>query len=304
MASKNYIETPLVLLDAQNISKSFGDKAVLSGATLQVKDLQLVDSSELKSQIVSILGPSGVGKTTYFNVLAGLIQPDSGVVLIDNPAVPSVTHGMTTENLIPTAPGLVGVVYQDYILFKFMTVRNLCEMVFNKSSLVGHKVPSEKEQKELIDKYLEHFGLTEHADKYPEELSGGQRQRVAIAQQLLREPQLLLMDEPFSGLDPESKNQLIEILTTIAKHNELLTIIIITHDIGAALTISDTVYFMGRNRDKEGKLIPGASIQHDLTLDLKKMGLAWHDNNPEILKQLAQLRFEANALFPKLSGNA
>lgn len=296
-----YVETKHVLVDVKDVSKSYGDHVVLSGVNLQVCNLQLMDEKVQQSQIVTICGPSGAGKTTLFNCMAGLESTDSGTIFIDNPATLP-TPGLATEDLVPTAQGLVGVVYQDYRLFPFNTVQKLCEMVFNESSMIGKKVPGRKEQLEIIALFLNHFGLTEHANKYPELLSGGQKQRVAIVQQLLREPQLLLMDEPFSGLDPETKARLIERLTSIAKLNDLLTVVIISHDIGSALMVSDTVYFMGRNRDPEGNLTAGSSILHQHTIDLKKLGLAWHNNDPAKLRELAHIELQVNDLFPILSG--
>ena len=107
----------------------------------------------------------------------------------------------------------------------------------------------------------------------PRKLSGGQRQRVAIAQQLMRQKQLLLMDEPFSGLDPAALDDVIKLLIEVAHMDELNTIVVVTHDIRSALIASDTVFMLGRERAADGRITSGARIKHQY--DLVAKGLAW-----------------------------
>jgi len=295
---KNYFETDLVLVQATDVRKAYDKTVILDGLNLTIRNIRRTDDLSIKqAQIVSILGPSGVGKTTFFNALAGLRSVDSGIILIDNPDILP-TEDSTVNDLIPTRKGLVGVVYQDYRLFNFLKVEELL-------MLGAHGLSSEKKKDFVlrVDEYLESFGLNGERKKMPLELSGGQRQRVAIAQQLLRSPQLLLMDEPFSGLDPETKMKLVELITTISKGNEYLTMVLISHDIKTALQVSDTVYLMGKNRDSAGKLLPGASILHDHTIDLKAQGLAWNGGNHQKLRELLEIELNINRMFGYLSGD-
>lgn len=298
---KGYTVTKQVMVSIQNVKKSFESNVILDGVNLEINDLKRTDDESIKqAQVVSILGPSGVGKTTLFNVMAGLLKADHGTVMIDNPATPSY-DGLERQDLIETERGLVGVVYQDYRQFDFQTVTEALRAGLNYSG----KKTNYSEDTKKIDEYLKWFGLFEHRNKFPFQLSGGQRQRVAIAQQLLRTPQLLLMDEPFSGLDPETKDEVVRMISNLAQKDEYLTIILISHDIVSSLRVSDTIYMMGKNRNEKGEIVPGASIQHDKTLDLKEMGLAWSYENPddiETRKKLAELAVQISLEFPYLSG--
>lgn len=283
-----------VLLRASNLGKSYGEHVVLEGLNLEIRDLRRLDQAQ--AQVVSILGPSGVGKTTFFNLLAGLQEATVGSVLIDNPASVPV-EGLVDNDLIPASRGLVGVVYQNYQLFNFKKVESLLSEGLKNS---GKKLPKDAFQKK-VNEFLNWFGLVDHREKFPFQLSGGQRQRVAIAQQLLRTPQLLLMDEPFSGLDPETKNGVIRMIQELASKDEYLTIIIISHDIYSSLRVSDTVYMMGRNRDAEGRVLAGASILGDMTINLVEKGLAWK-NDESTLRRLSDLEREIKTQFSFLSG--
>ena len=130
------------------------------------------------------------------------------------------------------------------------------------------------EAKEKSFHMLGRFGLQDRTSLYPEQLSGGQRQRVAIAQQLLCSEHFLLMDEPFSGLDPIMKDKVCELITEVASAHELNTIIVVSHDISATISIADTLWLMGRDIGADGKIIPGAKLKY--VYDLAEKGLAWH----------------------------
>jgi ABC-type nitrate/sulfonate/bicarbonate transport system ATPase subunit len=144
---------------------------------------------------------------------------------------------------------------------------------------------------------LDKFQLLDKLKLYPHNLSGGQRQRVAIIQQMLHCQQLLLMDEPFSGLDPLMKKKVQDFIIDVASTDELLTIMVTTHDIASAVSIADTIMLLGRERDVHGNPIPGANIRY--TYRLCDMGLAWH---PDIHSVPAynELVREINARFTEL----
>jgi NitT/TauT family transport system ATP-binding protein len=241
-----------VLLDLQNVTVTRGGVPVLRDLTAQVTDL--IRPGMQQGQIVGLLGPSGVGKTTMFHVLAGLLKPDSGTVRIGDKG-------------LPAAPGLVGVVAQNYVLFEHRSVLGNLVIAAKQAGM------SAVAAKEASMKYLERFGLAAHADKYPLQLSGGQRQRVAIAQQLLCSELYLVMDEPFSGLDVIQQENVQKLILEVSQTHEHNTIIVVTHDVSAAVAVADTIWLMGRDRDAAGNIIPGARIVD--TIDLIEMGLAW-----------------------------
>jgi len=135
--------------------------------------------------------------------------------------------------------------------------------------------------------YVDKFNLSEHLDKYPMQLSGGQRQRAAIIQQVLRGADNLLLDEPFSGLDGKMITKTLAVLSSISMENEDRTLIIVSHDIATACSISDHVFILGA---EEGK--PGATIKRKI--DLMERDLAWHDlktikKNPVFLQTIEEI---------------
>ena len=152
---------------------------------------------------------------------------------------------------------------------------------------------AEKRGKEL----LRRFGLEGHEDKYPIQLSGGQRQRAAIAQQFMCSEDFLLMDEPFSGLDPLALNEMCKFIDEMAQTDELKTFVVVTHDIDSAVSVCDTLWLLGRDRDQSGNPIPGARIQH--VIDLAARGLAWRENIREITGFQATVN-EVRQLFATL----
>ncbi|HEX3128692.1 MAG TPA: ATP-binding cassette domain-containing protein [Thermoanaerobaculia bacterium] len=264
------------LLKAENVNVTLGGNHILRDLNLEIKDIRRPDA--IAGQVVGLLGPSGVGKTTLFRVLAGLDRPDTGKVVIG-------------EDGKPVQRGMVGVVAQNYPLFMHRTVLGNLVVAGTRSGL-SHRQAVEKARS-----YLDRFGLMDQAGLYPAQLSGGQRQRVAIAQQFMCSENFLLLDEPFSGLDPMAIDRVAELLNEVACMHELNTIIVVTHDISAALEVADTIWLMGRDRDAEGKIIPGARIQE--SYNLIDRGLAWRHGiatSNEFLETLREIR----ARFPSL----
>jgi polar amino acid transport system ATP-binding protein/sulfate transport system ATP-binding protein len=144
---------------------------------------------------------------------------------------------------------------------------------------------------------LARFKLEDAASKYPAQLSGGQRQRVAIAQQVMGSTKFLLMDEPFSGLDLVQIQRVVDLIHEVASADEHNTIIVVTHDISAAIEVADTLWLLGRDRDPQGQIIPGARVQAHF--DLIEKGLAWRRGITETPEFLA-LRREVRERFPTL----
>lgn len=247
------------LLKIDNVCLSYGDKVVLSNVSAEVKNI-LTNTDA--GQVVGFLGPSGIGKTTLFRIIAGLMPPDSGKVSI-----------MGSDKQVEA--GQIGVLAQNYPLLDHRTVM---------SNLMLAACKANKDIKLAKDKtieFLNEFDLLDKANLYPIELSGGQRQRCAIIQQILCSEHFLLMDEPFSGLDMISIEKVGKLIQKVANMNDLNTIIICTHDITSAASVSDHLWMMGRLKDK-----PGASIIKQY--DLLERGLCWA---PEIITETKFVSF-------------
>jgi ABC-type nitrate/sulfonate/bicarbonate transport system ATPase subunit len=181
----------------------------------------------------TVLGPSGCGKTSLLYLLAGLLQPTSGEVLIEG------------QSLTRPRPR-TGLILQDYGLLPWATVRDNAELGLRVRDFYGPDgthAPPDHESADVTP-WLARLGLAEHADKFPLQLSGGQRQRAAIARTLTLEPDLLLMDEPFSSLDAITREDLQNLtLSLCAEQN--LTLVVVTHSIEEAVSLGRKILLLG-----------------------------------------------------------
>ena len=256
------------ILKIESVSLTLGGKLILRDVNADIRNV--TRPGRKQGQVVSFLGPSGMGKTRLFRIIAGLDEPDEGCVYAGT-------------NLEPVKRGRVGVVAQTYPLFENRTVRSNLAVAGRQAGIA--------EVGASIDEMLARFGLAEHAGKYPAQLSGGQRQRVAIAQQFMCSEHFLLMDEPFSGLDVNAISNVTKMIDEISLTDDLKTIIVVTHDINAALEVADTVWVLGRERDAQGNPIPGARIVK--TYNLIECGLAWREDiqdDPEFVRLNREIR--------------
>lgn len=181
----------------------------------------------------AILGPSGCGKTTLLYLLAGLRFPTSGNIEIDG------------ERLTRPRPHS-GLILQDYGLLPWSTVRENVELGLRLRKFYGEDgthVPVNFQPKNSMEYWLERLGIAEVADKYPSQLSGGQRQRTAIARTLVLEPDLLLMDEPFSSLDAITREDL-QTLTLSLCEEKQLTLVVVTHSIEEAVVLGKKILLL------------------------------------------------------------
>jgi ABC-type nitrate/sulfonate/bicarbonate transport system ATPase subunit len=266
------------LLSVENVSQTY-DAPVLRDVHFEIKNI--VRPGHSQGQINALLAPSGMGKSTLFRAMSGLIKPTTGTVFIHD----------EDGTKRPVKAGDVGVVAQDFPLFNHLTVID--------NILMAAKVRTKNaaERKTLAEGYLTSFGLADRAEVYPHQLSGGQRQRVSIIQQVVSCGHMLLMDEPFSGLDVLRKEEVQHLITRIAAAHERNSIVITTHDISAALAIADTVDVLGRERDVNGAIIPGARVLY--RYNLMDMGITWRPEN-HLLPQFSELEREIKARFHEI----
>jgi len=183
----------------------------------ETKALEDISFSVHDGEFVSIVGPSGCGKSTVLNIIAQLLTPSSGEVLVDN------------KNLIETNLK-IGYMFQKDQLFKWLTVWDNVLLGLK----IQHKVNEENEAK--VTKLLKNYNLWDFKNHYPNQLSGGMRQRVALIRTLALDPSILLLDEPFSALDYQSRLNASDEIYKIIKH-EKKTAIMVTHDIAEAIFI-------------------------------------------------------------------
>jgi NitT/TauT family transport system ATP-binding protein len=256
------------LIKVERVHATRGGSLVLRDVDAEIKDIVRPDVPG-QGQVVGVLGPSGVGKTTLFRILAGLDPPSRGRVLIG-------------ADQLPVRAGRVGVVFQHYPLFEHRKVLGNLLIAARRAGL-----PDGEARARAL---LERAGLADRADAWPSELSGGERQRVAILQQLLCGHTYLLMDEPFSGLDPINKHHACELITEVSRMHEQNTILIVTHDIREAVKVSDTLWLIGRERAPSGEPLPGSRIVE--TYNLIERDLAWHadiERTPELAQLVREL---------------
>lgn len=176
-----------------------------------------------KGEFVSIVGPSGCGKTTILSLIAGLLQPTKGEILLEG-------QNVNTAN--------IGYMFQRDQLFEWRTIY--------KNILLGLEIKNKKQNKqdeEYINSLLKKYGLYDFKSKHPSELSGGMRQRVALIRTLAVKPKLLLLDEPFSALDFQTRLDVCDDVKNIIKQ-EKQTAILVTHDISEAISMSDRVFIL------------------------------------------------------------
>jgi ABC-type nitrate/sulfonate/bicarbonate transport system ATPase subunit len=193
--------------------------------TEAVRDVSFdIEDKPGAGEVVVFLGPSGCGKSTILKAVAGLLAPTKGEILVDGKPVADAGRDR-------------GMVFQAYTSFGWMTVRDNVEY-----GLRLRGVPA-AERRALSDKYIASVGLTEFADRYPKDLSGGMKQRVAIARTLINEPRVVLMDEPFGALDPQTRWGMQGLLLDVSRTVDN-TILFVTHDVSEAVYLADTIYVL------------------------------------------------------------
>lgn len=201
-------------LEVRNINKAFEDTPVVKGVSLYLKE----------DEFVSILGPSGSGKSTIFNIISGLMMPDEGKVLIDGEDFTGKT-------------GRVSYMYQNDLLLPWRKI------IDNVSLPLVIKGESKKSAREKVEGFFKVFGLEGFEYKYPFQLSGGMKQRAALMRTYMLSKDIMLLDEPFGGLDAITKSKmhywLLDVLSNLKS-----SMLFITHDIEEAIFLSDRIYIL------------------------------------------------------------
>jgi len=220
-------------LSVRNVSKAFPSPE--GGGTFTA--LGNVSTEVGHEEFVCLVGPSGCGKTTLLNLIAGFVEQTAGQVLVDGQPI----TGASSDR---------GVVFQDYALFPWLTIR--------KNVQFGPRVRNVPlpEREAQADKYLEMVGLSEFAGRYPHQLSGGMKQRVAIARALVNRPSMLLMDEPFGALDAITRETMQDEFLRLAKLEPKL-IVFVTHSVLEAVFLADRVIVMAA---RPGRIIADMRI--------------------------------------------
>ncbi len=212
------------MISVTGLKKSFGNNHVLRGVDVEIR----------KGEIVTVIGPSGAGKTTFLRSLNWLDVPDSGKIRIDNVTVDA-EH--VTRKDIRALRSKTAMVFQHYNLFNNKTaLENVTE-----SLILVKKLSRDKAEKKGRE-YLARVGLADKADAYPSFLSGGQQQRVGIARALAVDPSVILFDEPTSALDPEWVNEVLTVMTKIAR--EGMTMVVVSHEMRFVRNVSTRVLLL------------------------------------------------------------
>lgn len=240
-----------LLIRTRSVSKFYYEEQVLSDFNLDV----------WKGSITGILGSSGSGKTTALRLIAGFDRPDAGIIEMKNEVI------VSDEVWLPPERRNIGMVFQDYALFPHLTVEKNIAFGLGKNDLEKGRL------KEVIDM----CNLSGLINKFPQELSGGQQQRVALARALAPNPEVVLLDEPFTSLDAQMARVLRDEVVELLKNTET-TAIIVTHDQEEALSVCDVVSVL-----EKGKIIQSSTPQ-EIYLNPVSKTVANSVGDPNILK--------------------
>lgn len=219
----------------KNIKKSFGSAKILENVNLNIK----------KGETAVILGKSGTGKSVILQCIIGLIQPDSGTIEVFGKDISSLDDKNFLEFRKKT-----GFLFQSGALYDSMSVRKNLEF-----PLVRHSNVPEDELRSRVLKALQEVGLEESIDKMPSELSGGMKKRIGLARTLILQPEILLYDEPTTGLDPATSRDISNLIRTVQQERNM-TSIIVTHDMECVRLTADKIVVL-----KNGEFIIEGSYQ-------------------------------------------
>jgi len=207
-------------LIAKGLHKKYGSRMVVNN----------VDISVSRNEIVGLLGPNGAGKTTTFYMITGMIKPTKGDIFLDD-------NNITLDPMYKRARKGVGYLAQEPSIFSKLTVENNLKLV-----LEMRKDLSKEEQNEKVDKLLDDFSVSALRKSKGGTLSGGERRRVEIARSLCMDPDFILLDEPFAGVDPIAVEEIQSIVNSLKERN--IGVLITDHNVRETLSITDRSYLL------------------------------------------------------------
>lgn len=246
-----------VMVEVRNLTKSYGSVEAVRGVSLAVR----------RGEAQFIIGPSGCGKSTLLRCINLLEEPSSGTMRVGETLIDFSRHRMSTREQAQYRTN-VGMVFQQFHLFPHMTaLQNVMEGPVTVKRIARAEA---RRQAELL---LEKVGLADKRDVYPRHLSGGQAQRVAIARALAMQPQVMLLDEVTSALDPELVGEVLEVIRQLTL--EGMTMILVTHEMAFAREVAQRVVFMD-----EGLIVEEGSAEEMLD----------HSQNPRLRSFLRRFR--------------
>ena len=220
MPDTNHLPTPR--LEIRNLVRSFDGRRVVDDVSLTV----------MPGQVTCLLGPSGCGKSTTLRMIAGVEMQDTGEIWVDGQLV------CDTIDRVPPEKRSIGLMFQDFALFPHLSV----------ADNIGFGLPGRKDSKRVrVTELLERVGLLRHIDHFPHQLSGGEQQRVALARALAPRPRVMLMDEPFSGLDNRLRDGIRDETLSLLK-DEGTAVLLVTHEPEEAMRMADQVALMRGGR--------------------------------------------------------
>ncbi len=244
-------------LEVRNVTRRFDGRAVVDGVSLQV----------MAGQVTCLLGPSGCGKSTTLRIIAGVDRQDEGAVLVDGQVISD--PGIN----IPPEARSIGLIFQDFALFPHLSV----------GQNVGFGLKGRKNAHQVrVDELLERVNLSSHLNAYPHELSGGEQQRVALVRALAPRPRIMLMDEPFSGLDERLKDGIRDATLEVLK-DEGTAVLLVTHESGEAMRMADEIALM-----RDGRIV--------------QYGAPYNIFNAPVDKQAAAFFSDINVIPGKVHG--
>jgi len=213
------------VIDVQGITKFHRGDPVLQDVSVSVDE----------GTYLGIIGPGGAGKSLLLKIIAGLVKPDAGRVVIDGRDV----HSLSATELADLRFD-IGMLFQNYALFDFMTVaENIAFPLEQAGKLDGNQIEQE------VDEMLRRIGLPHAADQFPRELSGGMKKRVSFARAVIRNPPILMYDDPTAGLDPVTSAKIFDLLVELREHYGT-TALTVSHDLRGLRQISDEFFMLHR----------------------------------------------------------
>ena len=266
------------LLRLKNVSYSYH---TLKGETCALKNISFDVN---KGEFIAIVGPSGCGKSTLLSIIAGLIAPEDGEIILND-----IEERMGSPDEVSNQPTGIGYMLQKDHLFEWRTVYD--------NVTLGLEIRKQKTKENLrkIDEMLKTYGLYQFKDARPSELSGGMRQRAALIRTLALEPEILLLDEPFSALDYQTRLSVCDDIATIIKKQNK-TAIMVTHDLAEAISVGKRVIVLSKRP---------AMINNDITVTFTdNAGNIRDDVSPLEARNAPEFQEYFNLIWKELNDNA